>query len=117
MENTKPNAHFPLVKVNHPAPGDTIRNPTHVAGYGTGFEGVVVVRVNDEAGNELAREGILSSGGMGTVGEFYGDVELSRMPTSQRGVIEAFSSSGRSEEDTPGLVRVPVIFDARLVQG
>lgn len=101
---------LPLVKVNHPAPGDTVGNPLHVAGYGTGFEGVVVVRVEDEAGNELARRGVLSSGGMGTIGEFYGDVELSRTPTSQRGFIEAFSSSGRSEEDTPGLVRIPVIF-------
>lgn len=117
MENADPNARFPLVKVNHPAPGDSILNPAHVAGYGTGFEGVVVVRVEDETGNELAREGILSSGGMGVVGEFYGNIELSQMPASQRGTIEAFSSSGRSEEDKPGLVRVPVVFDAGLVQG
>ena len=31
----------PFIKVNHPAPGDVVRNPAHIAGYGTAFEGTI----------------------------------------------------------------------------
>jgi hypothetical protein len=39
-----------LVKINHPAPGDGIRNPEHVAGYGTAFEGMIPLRMRDDGG-------------------------------------------------------------------
>jgi len=38
----------PFIKINHPAPGDVIRNPAHVAGYGTAFEGTISLRISDE---------------------------------------------------------------------
>ncbi len=36
-----PDSGRPFIKINHPAPGDMVRNPAHVAGYGTAFEGVI----------------------------------------------------------------------------
>lgn len=30
----------PFIKVNHPASGDVVKNPAHIAGHGTAFEGV-----------------------------------------------------------------------------
>ncbi len=43
-----------LMKVNHPAPGDVVGNPAHVAGYGTAFEGTISLRVRDDDGTVIA---------------------------------------------------------------
>ena len=43
-----------LMKINHPAPGHVIRNPTHVAGYGTAFEGTISLRIRDDDGTVIA---------------------------------------------------------------
>ncbi len=107
----------PLVKVNHPSKWDIVGNPVHVAGYGNGFEGTIVVRIVDDGGDELAVEGLTKkTGDVNKVGEFYGDVELERMPTHQTGGVEAWGDGGRSERDRVGLVRIPVIFESDLVQ-
>ena len=37
-----------LIKVNHPAPGDVIKDQAHVAGYGTSFEGTISLRIHDD---------------------------------------------------------------------
>jgi hypothetical protein len=104
------------VKLNHPSQSDIVSNPIHVAGYGNGFEGTIVVRVLDDGGSELAVEGLTKrTGDVDEVGEFYGDVELDRMPSQQTGVVEAWGDSGRGQEDRVGLVRIPVIFSADLV--
>lgn len=105
----------PLVKVNHPGPGDVVGDPVHVAGYGTGFEAVVDVRVLDDDGTELALSGLQSSEGMGVIGEFFGNVRLQRRPTTQLGAIEAWASSGEVGQ-RPGLVRVPIVFDVDVVR-
>ncbi|MDQ3791347.1 MAG: Gmad2 immunoglobulin-like domain-containing protein, partial [Actinomycetota bacterium] len=53
----------PFIKVNHPAPGDVIRNPAHVAGYGTAFEGTISSRIRDD-GTVIA-EGFAQGGSNG----------------------------------------------------
>jgi hypothetical protein len=44
-----------LMKINHPAPGDVVRSPAHVAGYGTAFEGTISLRIRDDDGTVIAR--------------------------------------------------------------
>lgn len=106
-----------LVKLNHPSQSDIVSNPVYVAGYGNGFEGTIVVRVVDDGGNELAVEGLTKkTGDADEVGEFYGDIEFERMSTQQTGIVETWGNSGRSERDRIGLVRIPVIFEASLIQ-
>ena len=105
----------PFVKVNHPASGDIVNSPVHVAGYGTAFEGTIVVRVLDDSGKELGEAVMDSEGGNGIIGEFYGEVEFSYSPSYQLGVVEAFEPSPKDE--TPlNMVKVPIIFDASIIQ-
>jgi hypothetical protein len=65
-----------LVKINHPAPGDVIRNPEHVAGYGTGLEVMIPLRIRDD-GTVIA-EGSTQGGSNGVVGEFKSDLTFQR---------------------------------------
>ena len=44
----------PFIKVNHPAPGDVVRNPAHVAGYSTATEGTISLRIRDDDGTVIA---------------------------------------------------------------
>lgn len=73
-----------MVKPNYSAVGDIVPNPPHVAGYGTGFEGNIVVAVYGDGGKKLAEEGLTQkTGGMGEVGKFYGNVRLEKSPPSK----------------------------------
>lgn len=105
------------IKLNHPRRSDVVSDPVHVAGYGNGFEGTIVVRVVDDSENELAARGLVKkTGDLDEVGEFYGDIELKRMPSEKTGIVEAWGSSGRNQDDRVGFVRVPVAFGANLVR-
>ena len=64
-----------FIKVNHPAPGDVVRNPAHVAGYGTAFEGTISLRIRDDDGTVIA-EGTAQGGSNGVIGEFKADLEF-----------------------------------------
>ena len=99
----------PLIKVNQPAPGDVVRNPAHVAGYGTASEGTISLRVRDDYGTVIA-EGTAQGGSNGVIGEFKADLEFDRRPNQRLGVVEAFekSSSGSGEDLHPD--RVPIVF-------
>lgn len=66
MRNIDLDSGHPFVKVNHPAPGDLVNSPVHVAGYGTAFEGTIVVRVVDDSGKELGSAVMNSEGVMGS---------------------------------------------------
>ena len=55
------------MKINHPAPGDVVRNPVHVAGYGTAFEGTISLRVRDDDRMVIA-EGTAQGGSNGVIG-------------------------------------------------
>ena len=91
----------PFIKVNHPAPGDVIGNPAHVAGYGTAFEGTISLRIRDDDGTVIA-EGSTQGGSNGVIGEFKADLEFDRRPNRRLGVVEAFeeSASGSAKTST-----------------
>src|ERR687890_2923001 len=88
----------PFMKVNHPAQGDVIRNPAHVAGYGTALEGTISLRIRDDA--TVIAEGFAQGGSNGVIGEFNANLEFSRGPNQRLEVVEAFeeSASGSGED-------------------
>ena len=98
----------PFIKVNHPAPGDVIRNPAHVAGYGTAFEGTISLRIRDD-GTVIA-EGFAQGGSNGVIGEFKADLEFDRRPNQRLGVVEAFEESASGSGEDLHLDRVPIVF-------
>ena len=98
-----------LMKINHPAPGDVIRNPAHVAGYGTAFEGTISLRIRDDDGTVIA-EGSTQGGSNGVIGEFKADLEFDRRPNQRLGVVEAFEESASGSGEDLHLDRVPIVF-------
>jgi Immunoglobulin-like domain of bacterial spore germination len=98
----------PFIKVNHPAPGDVIRNPAHVAGYGTAFEGTISLRIRDD-GTVIA-EGFAQGGSNGVIGEFKADLEFDRRSNQRLGVVEAFEESASGSGEDSHLFRVPIVF-------
>ena len=99
----------PLIKVNHPAPGDVVRNPAHVAGYGTAFEGTISLRIRDDDGTLIA-EGTTQGGSNGVIGEFKANLEFGRRLNQRLGVVEAFERSASGSGEELHLDRVPVVF-------
>ena len=98
----------PFIKVNHPAPGDVIRNPAHVAGYGTAFEGTISLRIRDDG--TMIAEGFAQGGSNGVIGEFKADLEFDRRPNQRLGVVEAFEESASGSGEDLHLDRVPIVF-------
>ena len=98
-----------LMKVNHPAAGDVVRNPAHVAGYGTAFEGTISLRIRDDDGTVIA-EGSTQDGSMGVIGEFKANLEFDRRPNRRLGVVEAFEESASGSGEDLHLDRVPIVF-------
>ena len=98
----------PFIKVNHPAPGDVIRNPAHIAGYGTAFEGTISLRIRDD-GTVIA-EGSTQGGSNGVIGEFKADLTFQRRPNQRLGVVEAFEESASGSGEDLHLFRVPIVF-------
>jgi immunoglobulin-like protein involved in spore germination len=99
----------PFIKINHPAPGDVIRNPAHIAGYGTAFEGTISLRIRDDDGTVIA-EGFTQGGSNGVIGEFKADLEFDRRPNQRLGVVEAFEESASGSGEERHLFRVPIVF-------
>ena len=75
----------PFSKVNHPAPGDVVRNPAHVAGYGTAFEGTISLRVRDDDGTVIAEDTAQGSSN-GVIGELRRTWSSTAGPTSASGL-------------------------------
>jgi immunoglobulin-like protein involved in spore germination len=98
-----------LMKINHPAPGDVVRNPVHVAGYGTAFEGTISLRIRDDDGTGIA-EGSTQGGSTGVIGEFKAELQFSRRPNQRLGVVEAFEESASGSGEELHLDRVPIVF-------
>ncbi len=98
----------PFIKVNHPAPGDVIRNPAHIAGYGTAFEGTISLRIRDD-GTVIA-EGFTQGGSNGVIGEFKADLTFQRRPNQRLGVVEASEESASVSGEDLHLDRVPIVF-------
>ena len=96
------------MKINLPAPGDVIRNPARVAGYGTAFEETISLRIRDD-GTVIA-EGSTQGGSNGVIGEFKADLEFDRRPNQRLGVVEAFEESASGSGEDLHLDRVPIVF-------
>ena len=99
----------PFIKINNPAPGDVIRDPAHVAGYGTAFEGTISLRIRDDDGTTIA-EGTAEGGSNGVIGEFKANLEFERRPDQRLGVVEAFEQSASGSGEDLHLDRVPIVF-------
>jgi hypothetical protein len=99
----------PFIKINHPASGDVVRNPAHVAGYGTAFEGVISLRIRDDDGTVIA-QGTAQGGSNGIIGEFKANLEFERRPNQRLGVVEAFEESASGSGEDLHLDRVPIVF-------
>ena len=97
------------MKINHPAPADVIKDPAHVAGYGTAFEGTISLRIRDDDGTVIAR-GTAQGGSNGVIGEFKANLEFERRPNQRLGVVEAFEESASGSGEDLHLFRVPIIF-------
>jgi hypothetical protein len=98
-----------VLKINHPAPGDVVGNPAHVAGYGTAFEGTISLRIRDDDGTVIA-EGYAQGGSNGVIDEFKTDLEIDRRPNRRPGVVEAFEESASGSGEDLHLDRVPIVF-------
>ncbi len=98
----------PLIKINHPAPGEVIRKPAHVAGYGTAFEGTISLRTRYD-GTVIA-ESSTQGCSNGVIGEFKADLEFDRRPNQRLGVVEAFEESASGSGEDLHLHRVPIVF-------
>ena len=97
-----------FIKVNHPAPGDVVRNPAHVAGYGTAFEGTISLRIRDD-GTVIAG-GSTQGGSNGVIGEFEANLEFDRRPNRRLGVVEAFEESASGSGEDRHLDQVPIVL-------
>jgi hypothetical protein len=96
------------MKINHPASGDVVGNPAHVAGYGIAFEGTISLRLRDD-GTVIA-EGSAQGGSNGVIGEFKADLQFDRRPNQRLGVVEAFEESASGSGEDLHLDRVPIVF-------
>jgi hypothetical protein len=94
-----PDSGRPFIKINHPASGDVVRDPAHVAGYGTAFEGVISMSIRDDG--TMIAEGSTKGGSNGVIGEF------TRTPNRRLGVVEAFEESASGSGEELHLDRVP----------
>ena len=99
----------PFIKVNHPAPGDVVRNPAHIAGYSTTFEGTISLRLRDDDGIVIA-QGTAQAGSNGVIGEFKAELDFDRRPNQRLGVVEAFEESASGSGEDLHLDRIPIVF-------
>jgi hypothetical protein len=86
-----------------------IRNPAHIAGYGTAFEGTISLRIRDDDGTVIA-EGFTQGGSNGVIGEFKADLEFDRRPNQRLGVVEAYEESTSGSGEDRHLFKVPIVF-------
>lgn len=109
-------AGFPPIGVRQPRPHDIVDDPIKVCGIGTGFEGVISVRVRDGKGNEL-KEVSIKAGGTGIWGNFQVQINIPGVPATARGTLEVFEESSSGGGGETNKVVVPIVFGTKLVQG
>jgi hypothetical protein len=89
-----------------------VRNPAHIVGYGTAFEGTISLRIRDDDGTVIA-EGTTQGGSNGVIGEFKANLEFARRPNQRLGVVEAYDERQRRCRDRPRPKLTPI--NERLV--
>jgi LysM repeat protein len=105
--------HFPPISVRQPKPYDIVDDPVGVCGLGTGFEGVLGVRVRDGHGTVLLEQSF-TVGGTGILDNFELSLALPGIPSTPRGSVEVFESSAGDGSDINKVV-VPVVFGRALL--
>jgi nucleoid-associated protein YgaU len=103
---------IPNISVRHPRQNDIVDDPVEVAGVGTGFEGTLVARLRNAAGQEIAQRSF-QAGGTGIWGNFFFRIDVPAVPNRPRGTLEIFESSA---EDGSELFKrvVPILFGRAL---
>lgn len=104
---------FVPISVRQPVPNDLVGNPVTVAGIGTGFEGVLALRVVDDNGAVVV-ESAIHAGGTGIWGTFAEEVHLPVLPGSAAGVVEVYEESAADGRPV-NTVTVAVVFGDVLV--
>jgi nucleoid-associated protein YgaU len=101
------------VRVRQPAKNDLVGRSFVVAGFGSGFEGTIGIRVRQ--GTRVIGRGFAQSAGGGfALGEFSTTVELDRPPRAGTHVtVEVFGDSGEDGQGSD-LRRVEVIVFPEL---
>lgn len=105
-----------LIEVRQPAANDIVGRRFVIAGFGTGFEGVVLWRLVDQGGNVLGEGLIKGLRGAGVIDDFAQEVSLTG--ARRRGepvVLQVFGedASGRHPPGTD-LNQVPVTLFSEL---
>lgn len=104
---------LPPIAIRQPQPHDLVDIPVSICGLGTGFEGVIQVRVRDGNGNTLAEQHV-QAGGMGIWGNFHVGLDLATRPATAWGTVEGFEYSARDGSEI-NMVQVPVVFGPALI--
>ena len=112
---------FPMIEVQQPQPNDIVGSRIHVAGFGTGFEATLQVRVRDGNGQQLVQDYTMCGGSLGQMGQFHTVLELPRRPSTPYGFIEVFDDHAPGEGPYGDKVKeldkmiVPVAFGTHLL--
>lgn len=105
---------LPPIQVRHPVAHDLVDDPIHVAGVGTGFEGVITARVRNKDGTVLV-EVPVHAGGTGIWGNFAQDLDIAGTPRSYHGSLEMFEFSSSGDGTELNKQSVPITFGSALV--
>ena len=103
---------IPNISVRHPRQNDIVDDPVEVAGVGTGFEGTLVARLRNAAGQEIAQRSF-QAGGTGIWGSFFFRIDVPGVPNRPRGTLEVFESSAKDGSEIHKHV-VPILFGRAL---
>ena len=103
---------IPNISVRHPRQNDIVDDPVEVAGVGTGFEGTLVARLRNAAGQEIAQRSF-QAGGTGIWGSFFFRIDVPGVPNRPRGTLEVFEVSAKDGSEIHKRV-VPILFGRAL---
>jgi nucleoid-associated protein YgaU len=103
---------IPNISVRHPRQNDIVDDPVEVAGVGTGFEGTLVARLRNAAGQEIAQRSF-QAGGTGIWGSFFFRIDVPGVPNRPRGTLEVFEVSAEDGSEIFKRV-VPILFGRAL---
>jgi nucleoid-associated protein YgaU len=101
------------ISVRHPRQNDIVDDPVEVAGVGTGFEGTLVARLRNAAGQEIAQQSF-EAGGTGIWGNFFFRIDVPGVPNRPRGTLEVFEISAKDGSEINKRV-IPVVYGRSLI--
>ncbi len=108
----EPEGPQPTIVVEKPKPGDEVSSPFAVSGTANVFEANVIVRVVDQAGEDLYSGFTTATCGSGCRGDFATEVEF-RVRKKQRGTLVVSDEDADGDGEPQHEVSVPVILVPR----